>query len=574
MLIFKKLRFKNILSYGSNITEIVLDEQHTTLLHGDSGSGKSTILDVLCFVLYNKSFRDINKAQIINSVNNKDCLAECEFSVGGNDFLIRRGIKPNIFEIHKSGVLLNQDSHSKDYQDFLEKSILGLSFKTFCQVVVLGAANFVPFMQLKLADRRDIVENLLDIKIFSVMSQILNQKQQEIKNAISEKDLRAIQSNDKIQIVKKFTDELKKQLEDKINKNNETISGHTQEISVLDEEIKRVSEKIIARKQEITKYKNELLSKQNALNTKKNELTWAIKKEKTNLEFYKNNDSCSTCKQPIDQIFKEKEIKEKQENVENTTKKIAELEPNLKILDEKLAEVQTAIDKLAAHEQRLQEKKSEKMSRERLVGHLTSEIKSTQLEIQSKFSKSSSNEIDILYSQLNALNAELDELKIQKNVAEIAAELIKDSGIKSLIIKQYIPYINKYVNKFLNIMEFYVKFSLNEQFDEKIYVGGNDALTYYSFSEGEKQRLDLALLFTWRMIAKVKNSVNTNLLILDELLDSYLDQNATENVIELLNSDIFADNNILVISHKDTLFDKFDRCIKFKKINGFSRISE
>jgi DNA repair exonuclease SbcCD ATPase subunit len=574
MICFNELGFRNFLSYGNQMTVIHLNEHHSTLLHGDSGSGKSTFLDALSFVLFSKPFRDINKSQLVNTANVKDCVSYVCFTSNGDEYKVIRGLKPNIFEIYKNGILQNQDSHSRDYQEILEKQILGFNFKTFKQVVVLGAANFTPFMQLKPPDRRLIVEELLDIKIFSIMNLLLKQQMVDIRTKLSDLDLRYSNTEDKISLVKKFSAEMKKNLVENLEESNRTKLEKKLQLIDLEDQLSDLESPIKDKEEQYKKLKKTVSD--NIINMKRYQakLDFYINTQIERLKFFEKFESCPTCNQTVDQHFRNDKILSYQRKIDKLTSAInTVILPKLNSLREKDQLINEFGDKIQKSTEKLLNKRAEIRSIQSQLLSLDSSIRSIEFKLK-EFDKDENNqELVLLEDQLKELISDKEACLEFRLVADVASNLLRDAGIKSRIIKQYLPYINKCVNKYLTVMNFYISFVMDENFNETIKVRGNDNYTYFSFSEGEKQRLDLALLFTWRQIAKLKNSVNTNLLIMDEVFDSYLDQSATENVIELLNSDLFKENNIFIISHKDTILDKFDKTLNFKKVKGFSEIS-
>lgn len=569
MIRFKTVRFKNFLSYGNQFTEIFLDYAHTTVLVGDSGAGKSAITDAISFALFNKPFRPINKNQLVNAINNGDCLVEIEFEVGKNEYLIRRGIKPNIFEIYKNAKLINQEAHNTEYQNYLERNILNLNFKTFSQIVVLGAVNFTPFMGLKPNDRRLLIEDLLDIQIFTVMNNLLKQKTSDIRNKITQTGMEINVQKEHIELYQKYLADMKKDREKKleenvrqIQENKNVVTDHRSKISDAKNKIDEF-QKLIPDCSTIYDKRKTTLEYYSTIESN-------LKKIRKDLKFYSNNDVCPTCGQEfksIDELVKHKEEKEK-EYLLGLTKLDGILE-KISIRCSEIEDVQKKIEKqvdIINHEASLMEG----------VNRYIQKLESENEELQ----KVHTGNIELEETKIQELKNKLDELENQKStlahnklVHEIASNLLKDGGIKSLIIKQYLPIINRLINKFLSAMNFYVTFKIDENFQETIKSRGRDIFTYSCFSEGERQRLDLAILLTWRTVAMMKNSVNTNLLFIDEIFDSSLDQVATENIIELINTEtILKNSNIFIISHKTHLVDKFSEYIKFEKHKSFSRI--
>ena len=569
MIRFSKVRWKNLLSTGNNFTEISLDSNHTTILLGQSGSGKSTLLDAISFALFNRPFRNINKNQLINSINQKTCLVEIEFAIGTQNYLVRRGMKPNVFEILVNDVLINQESHTKDYQQYLERQILKFNFKAFSQIVVLGASNFTPFMQLKTSDRRTIIEGLLDIEIFSVMNTLLKQKISNIKSATQDNEYAISLVKEKIVMQQKYISDLSKNTQDKIQENLQTIKTNTSQISTLERENQSYRLNISELNEKLTS-KSELLKQIDNIRAIKSRLDSNTKKTLGELNFFQQNSSCPTCMQNIPEEFKVVEISKKQAKISEWNSGMTDAESALTKLLNKMTEYVELEEQIEKFKYQIGKNQSVIDGISQFVNKITKE--NAELTTQTAAPKEQLEELTRLESELKTFEQNREQFSITKNIQDMAVALLKDGGVKSHIIKQYLPLINKHTNVFLNTMNFFVSFHMDEEFVESIKSRGRDAFSYENFSEGEKQRIDLALLFTWRAIAKMKNSINTNLLIMDEVLDSYLDASATENVLHLLNSDMFKDTNIFVISHKDTISDKFQRTIRFTKNKNFSNI--
>lgn len=569
MIVFKTVRWKNLLSTGNNFTEICLNGSHTTILLGQSGSGKSTFLDALAFGLFNRPFRNINKNQLVNSINSKNCLVEIEFSIGNQNYFIRRGIKPNIFEIHVDGVMINQESHTKDYQQYLERQILKFNFKSFAQIVVLGASNFTPFMQLKPSDRRTIIEGLLDIEIFSAMNTLLKQRVSSLKSAAQENEYAISLVKEKIIMQEKYLKDLSKDKDDKINENLSQIESNTKQMTAIELENESFRTSINDLNQKLS-FKSDLMSQLENIREIKNKLDTTIKKTTKEIVFFEENPSCPTCQQSIPEEFKIYELNKKQSKLAGWNTGLADAESALAKLMVKLEDAKKIEDQIDELKYKIGKNQSIIDGIAQFIRKMTKDTES--LRQQSAVSSEQSNELSSLKDQLQQLEQNKEQYAIDRNVQEMAISLLKDGGVKSKIIKQYLPLINKHTNLFLNTMNFFVSFHIDEEFSESIKSRNRDEFSYENFSEGEKQRIDLALLFTWRTIAKMKNSVNTNLLIMDEVLDSYLDTYATENVLNLLNSEMFKDTNIFVISHKDTISDKFKQTIRFEKKKNFSTI--
>ena len=570
MIIFKKVRWKNLLSTGNNFTEISLNEKHSTILLGQSGSGKSTLLDAIAFALFNRPFRNINKNQLVNMVNGKNCLVEIEFSIGTQEYMIRRGIKPTVFEIFCDNVLVNQDSHSKDYQQYLERNILKFNFKAFTQIIVLGASNFTPFMQLKPADRRVIIEGLLDIEIFSVMNTLLKQKASTLRQSIQENEFAVSIVKEKIAIQEKYISDISRDKEDKIQENLALIDKHKVDIQKIHAE-NDSHRAAIANLQGKIDFKSELVMQIDKIKDIRSKIDTNIKKTRKDITFYEEHDSCPTCSQDIPEQFKSVEIEKKAAKISEWQSGMTDAESALSKFLHRMEQVKSVEDEIEKLTYQIGKNDSVISG----INQFIKKVAQDTLDLRQQQSAPSekSEELQKLSEEFTKLEQAKETYSIQKNVQELATMLLKDSGVKARIIKQYLPLINKHTNVFLNAMNFFVSFHIDEEFNEMIKSRGRDDFSYENFSEGEKQRIDLALLFTWRTIAKMKNSVNTNLLIMDEVLDSYLDTSATENVLQLLNSDMFRDTNIFVISHKETISDKFQKTIRFTKHKNFSSIS-
>ena len=554
MIYFKDIRWKNLLSTGNQFTEVQLNKSSTTLIVGDNGSGKSTVLDALCFGLFNKPFRRITKPQLINSINNGGLLVEIEFDYGSKSYKVRRGVKKNIFEIYVDGKRLNQDAKVTDQQEYLEKTILKLNYKSFTQIVLLGTAGFVPFMQLKSTDRRAIIEDLLDIQIFSVMNNLLKFKISENKDDVLSTEVKKEISTGNINTTQELITDLKKTKSNQIQQNERDIDINEVEIDRLNTTIKELMDSIS--KDKTAQNLKELEGYQKGIERK------MLSSEKE-IEFYEQNDTCSTCNQELGEEHKSKMIEEHHGTLHKSGSALLQLGNKIKDLESHLDHVSKVQTTITTNQNQVQA--------------ISSYI--TKLKDQIKEIEDREDDIDEKIQKLKDLKSELklclekqEKLSVQKQLYETAYVLLKDTGIKTRIIKQYLPIMNQLINKYLASMDFFVSFNLDEKFEEKIKSRHRDEFTYDSFSEGEKMRIDLALLFTWRTIAKMKNSVNTNLLILDEVFDSSLDANGTEEFLKIINK-LAGNQNTFVISHKgDILLDKFKNVIKFEKYKNFSRI--
>ena len=571
MIIFKKVRYKNFLSTGQQFIEINLNEAPTTLVVGNNGAGKSTMLDALCFGLFNKPFRAVKKDQLVNTINEKECVVEVEFQIGKKEYKIIRGIKPNLFEIWCNGDMLNQDAAIRDYQKHLEQHILKLNFRSFTQVVILGNASFVPFMQLRARHRREVVEEILDIEIFSKLNLMFREKAKAQDETIKQADFNYQLLDGKIETQQKHIDDIS-------NTTKHTADTKKLEITNADTDIENYREDIARVRREIAEMQVEIID-QTKLTTKHGKLT-AMEaklentciKHKKELKFFQSHDDCPTCQQSIDEAFKKATIVVKEA-------KVVELELGMSQIDNAIRTSQKKLDKINETLVTIREKELLISRYETSISEIEKYKTRIQKEIDElsdeKFSTGvATGELNQLQEQL--VDAEKDKLKQkeEKLYIDTARHLMQDTGIKTKIIKQYLPVMNQYINKNLADMDFFVNFTLDEEFNETIKSRHRDDFQYHSFSEGEKLRIDLAILFTWREIAKLKNSTNTNLLILDEIFDSSLDTSGTDEFMRILYHTMNKEN-VFVISHKgDTLIDKFPRVMKFEKYKNFTRMAE
>lgn len=571
MIIFKTIKWKNILSTGNSFTEICLDRSQNTLIVGDNGAGKSTLLDAICFVLFGKPFRKINKSNLLNSINNQNAIVEIEFSIGQKKYKVIRGIKPSIFEIYCNDVLVNQDAKLMDYQEHLEKFILKLNFKSFTQVVILGSASFVPFMQLTPADRRAIIENLLDIQIFSSMSNLLKDKFSMVKEQIQKNKYSMDLIVEKIKMQKEAIDNNKKHNDDEIHKKQNEIAESIEQCNKLNNDI------VLLQKQ-IDLFHNEILDKESTeikssdllqLESKLESKFKKIKKEET---FYEENDNCPTCKQSIAESFRHQQLSAIDNSKREIGIAIENIEKQIQEINERKQEIQKIIKQIQDHN-------NEILKHNSTISVVNTYINKMHKEIDF-LSKTKNNledddhKLKKLREELSEIITEQEQLSVDKQYYEYASLLLKDGGIKTKIIKQYLPIMNKLINKYLTAMDFFVNFNINENFEETIKSRHRDVFSYSNFSEGEKQKIDISLLLTWRQIAGIKNSTNTNLLILDEIFDSSLDSSSVDLLMSIL-KELSNDTNVFVISHKkDQLFDQFRSVIKFVKRNNFSVIEK
>ena len=570
MITFRKLRFKNFLSTGNHFTEIMFDKSPNTLVVGTNGAGKSTMLDALCFALFNKAFRNVTKPQLINSINGKDAVVEVEFDTANKSYKIVRGIKPNKFEIYCNGELVNQDAAARDYQEYLEKFILKLNYKSFTQIVILGSASFVPFMQLSSADRRAIIEDLLDIQIFSTMNSLLRERVAANKDKVTDNKYQVELTKQNYELQEKHINQLKQNNDDKIAEYDYEIANNNTIIVTLNENIEKLNTKVIELQTSISDKKN-VEGKIKKLNQLEAQIETNISKLKKDIEFFQNNDDCPTCRQHINGDLKTEQITKSQSKVDESAKGISELADMVEKETERLQEIHSVLDCIQKLQVKIATDNTTVTETNKYIAKLQKqidELKNTKLNLQTE-----TGTLNELKEKLVQLEEERKKLIDEKTYYDAAAILLKDTGIKTKIIKQYLPIINKVVNKYLASMDFFVNFNLDESFKETIKSRHRDEFSYASFSEGEKQRIDMALMLTWRAVAKLKNSANTNLLILDEVFDSSLDVNGTEYLMNLLH--LLEGVNLFVISHKgDILQDKFRSIIRFEKHNNFSRIAK
>lgn len=570
MLIFKKITWRNFLSTGNVANTIELNKHNSTLITGKNGEGKSTILCALTFALFGKPFRNISKNQLVNSINKKNCLVEIEFEVNGHQYVVKRGIKPNIFEIHCDGEMINQDAALKDYQKVLEQQILKLNYKTFTQVVILGSATFVPFMQLSTVARREVIEDILDIKVFSVMNTILKEKAVAVKDEMTKIESDISNQKTKIASQKKLIEVLESSrqtviagLQSKIDANNESISSTQTTINDLNTEIEELQAKQ-------SKYANVADAKQKA-STMRMKVNASVESCNHNVSFFNDNETCPSCAQHIAEDHKQKlladldtKIAEHQKKYDVLTDVLTKLEEQLAaekiIIDEirtKSIEISTHLNTVNILTQQNTQLATEMTTASGDVANLTEE--------KSKMKEFAEDAIQLVTRKTELLDT--------RQLHDVASALLKDTGIKTAIIREYLPVMNKLINKYLGAMDFFVSFELDESFQEVIRSRGRDAFTYDSFSEGEKRRLDLAILFTWRQIAKMKNSVNTNIMILDEILDGALDGAGIDYFLSIMNQ-FGEQTNVFVISHKvDQMIERFDHVVRVEKKNDFSLIT-
>ena len=570
MIHFKKVRYKNLLSSGNRFTTFELDRSNTTLIVGDNGAGKSTLLDALCFGLYGKGFRNLKKDLLINSINQKELVVEIEFSIGKRDYKVVRGAKQNKFELYSNGKMVNQDATMKDYQEHLEKNILKMSYRSFTQVAILGSANFTPFMQLRAVERRKLVEDLLDISIFSTMQDMLKKKVSqhnlEVKETSHEIDL----LHERISGLNDQVNALQKNREAKIKKYESTVNETQNNINKILGEVDEKTQNVVEKKRSI-KSKDSTESRLKQATDLERQLETARKKAIADVKFYEENDDCPVCKQGLDHDHKEKCIKEREDKAEEITQALNDIDKTISECHDEIQRInviQSEIDEIQREIGLLQ---TEVVSNQKYIKKLQGEIEDLQNEVvgdSDVHDRLTTSETD-----LDILEKKQETQTERQHYFELATMLLRDQGVRQRIIKQYVPIMNKMINKYLANLEFYVGFELNEAFEETIKSRFRDVFKYDNFSQGEKMRIDLALLFTWRAVARLKNSVNTNILILDEVFDSSLDSQGTDDFLKLLNT-LNEKTNAFIISHKgDQLYDKFEEVIRFEKHKNFSRIA-
>ena len=569
MIYFKKLRWRNFLSTGNQFIEVDMNKSASTLIIGKNGSGKSTLLDALCFVLFNRPFRNIKKEQLVNSINNNDCEIQCEFSIGNKEYKIIRGIKPNIFDIYCNGELLNQDASTIDYQKTLEQNIMKLNYRSFIQVVILGSSSYEPFMHLRARHRREVVEEILDIRVFTHMDILLRQKQAELNKAVTDVSHRYDLMKEKFELQNNHFLQLQNRDESDITERKDKIKQDEQDKKLYNDKLTILNEKIVQNKIELVdedKAKEDV----NTLAKLEAKIETNLLNHKKNLEFFENNSKCPTCTQDIGVELRTEKLAEEKARIikletglkellneiiktETKVNEYAKINEHIGELGIEIAKIDTSITELNRHSTRIQEE----------INKLTYDTTNTE---------SIQMELSVIKVQLTEIESEKDRVVNDKKYIDIAREILNDTGVKANIIKKYLPIMNQLINEHLQQMDFFVNFHLNEEFEETIKSRNRDTFNYNNFSEGEKMRIDLALLFTWRNIAKLKNSVNTNILILDEIFDSSLDGQRTDDFFKILKS--LQKENVFIISHKgDIMFDKFTNIIKFEKHQNFTRLA-
>jgi len=567
---FKTIRWCNFLSTGSQFTEVKLDTSPTTVIVGENGSGKSTILDALCYALFNKAFRDVNKPQLCNSINGKGMVVEVEFCIGSKEYKIVRGVKPNLFEIYLNDVLINQDAAARDYQKYLEDHVLKLNYKSFTQIVILGSASFTPFMQLPTAHRREVIEDLLDIKIFSVMNDALKEKQAGLKVKLTDLDNKIELGKSKVKLQQSYIATLEQDKQKKSKEIEETISHSNNQIELFTANVDSVSSLVETLKETITD-NAECELKEKQLLSLAGKLESKLEKIKKEVSFYHDNDTCPTCSQTLDEDFKSETIQCHNETLAEVEHAIDDIKSQIQGIQHRLQEIRTVKDSIADNNDIIITNNNFIIAEQNYIRKLEKEIQGTATSAANIDEEKA--KLKVIAKEVVSASEEKSVLIEERHYLDIAGLLLKDTGIKTTIIKQYLPVINKLVNKFLQVLEMFVHFELDETFAEVIKSRHRDTFSYASFSEGEKARIDISILLAFRTIAKMKNTANTNLLIMDEIFDSSLDINGTDFVMNLLNT-LGDDSNVVVISHRDALFDKFSNVIKFEKIQNFSRIAK
>ena len=568
MITFKYARWKNFLSTGNTFTEIQLDRNPSTLIIGENGAGKSTILDALCFGLFGKPFRQISKGQLINTINGNGTIVEIEFETQNKNVKVVRGIKPNKFEIWVDGNMINQSANARDYQKHLEQQILKLNYRSFTQVVILGSSTFIPFMQLKSQARREVVEDILDIKIFSLMNLILKGKVKSLNADISENQYQVDLNKEKVELQEKYIEDVERNKDTILSQKATLRDGNEEEVFTRKAEASRITEEnqtllnAMSGEDAAVEKRDKLKDIQFTIKDKHN-------RHEQMISFLEENDVCPTCEQDIDEAFKSKAIAQRSEQVKELTEGLLQMKSEMDKANGKLKEYKDIAKVINDNTIKLAKLNSGITELEKFNATLTEEIR--QLE-SGDVTKTDYEKLDNLKKMCDTLDSTKSKLREDMVYFDVARNLLQDTGIKTKIIKQYLPIMNKLINTYLSSMDFFVNFNIDENFNETIKSRYRDVFSYANFSEGEKMRIDLALLFTWRAVAKMKNSTNTNLLILDEIFDSSLDATGTDDFLKILNT--FDKENVFIISHKqDMLIDKFRSVIKFEKVKNFSKVA-
>ena len=567
MILFETIRWKNFLSTGNHFTEISFNEHATTLIVGNNGAGKSTVLDALTFSLFGKPFRKINKAQLINTANERDSLVEVEFTINETEWKVRRGIKPNIFEIHRNGNCLDQFANANDQQKWLEQNVLKMNYKSFTQIVILGSSTFVPFMQLTATNRREVIEDLLDIKIFSSMNSLIKDKIRQMREENRTLELKKDSLNDKVKMQSNFIEEIEQQGKGRIEDNKQKITNLFSECDDYVSENEALENDVhdLTKSQEMLTGSKEKLRELGNLKGKISQKVSTITKEH---KFFTKHTVCPTCTQDIDEEFRLNKIADAQSKAKELKSGYTQLEEAIKQEEEREHQFLTVSKEITNLTHGISKNNTRISGCQRQVRDLESEIQTITEQLADR-----NTEHEKLESFKKGLDETYESLATKNDTVryyDFSYGLLKDGGVKSKIIKKYLPLINQQINRYLQIMDFYINFTLDEEFNETVQSPIHDNFSYSSFSEGEKMRIDLALLFTWREVARFKNSVNTNLLILDEIFDSSLDEFGTEYFTKIIRF-VIQDANVFIISHKTGMDDKFDSVLKFEKVKGFSR---
>ena len=566
MILFETIRWKNFLSTGNQFTEINLDKDQTTLIIGNNGAGKSTILDALCFSLFGKSFRKINKPQLVNSTNEKDCVVEIEFKIGNTDWKVRRGIKPALFEIYRNDTKLDQSASANDQQKWFEQTVLKMNYKSFTQIVILGSSNFVPFMQLSSANRREVIEDLLDIKIFTSMNNLIKDKIRQSKEDIRVYQLKKDSLADKVKMQENFIDELenraKQNIVDKEEKIGQLLVEENNWMGVNEEK----NRELVDLQKNIEKYSG-ATEKLRTLGNLKGKISNKVSTITKEHKFFAEHTVCPTCNQDIEETFRINRIDDAQSKAKELQSGYIQLEEAIKEEEERERHFINLSKEITSLTHGISQNNIKITGCQRQIRDLESEIQRVTDQLANRTAEN--EKLESFKQKLNTTYDELAQRRDTINHYDYAYGLLKDGGVKSQIIKKYLPLINQQVNRYLQMMDFYINFTLDEEFNETVQSPIHEDFSYSSFSEGEKQRIDLALLFTWREVAKFKNSTSTNLLIMDEVFDSSLDGFGTEEFLKIIRY-VIQDSNIFVISHKESLHDKFHETIRFEKVKNFS----
>jgi len=568
MICFKQIKWRNFLSTGNQWTEVELDKDSTTLIIGTNGAGKSTVLDALTFVLFNKPFRKINKPQLLNSTNEKDCLVEIEFSIDSTEWMVRRGMKPNIFEIHRNGQALDQAADAGTQQKWLEQNVLKMNYKSFTQIVILGSSTFVPFMQLPVSSRREVIEDLLDIKIFSAMNSIIKDKIRLIREDVRTLELKKTSLKEKVEMQENFIEELEKRGKDAIKEKKSKID----KLLKLQEDSSEESVSINSKIEELNSSMEDFsgaTAKLKKLGNLKGKISNKVSTITKEHKFFNENTVCPTCTQTIEEEFRLNRITDAQNKARELQSGFQELEDAIQKEEERERQFLSLSKEVTKLTNEISQNNIKISGYQRQVRDLESEIQTVTAQLENR--NSEHEKLAQFNDNLRETYDSLGEKKQNIQYHDFAYSLLKDGGVKTKIIKKYLPLINQQVNKYLQMMDFYINFKLDEEFNETVQSPIHEDFSYASFSEGEKMRIDLALLFTWREVARFKNSVNTNLLIMDEVFDSSLDGFGTDEFLKIIRY-VIKGANIFVISHKDGLQDKFESVIRFEKVKGFSRM--